>query len=230
MLHRVHVGFACNNRCRFCAQGELRHRPLAAVVEADLAEIQPGISVAFLGGEPTVSAELPGWIHAAREKGASFVLLQTNGRRIADPSYLRTLLDAGVSALDVSLHGSTAAMHDFHTEIDGSFAQTCEGLAAAAAERLPTGVTTVVTRSNFRHLVEIVELCRELGVRAVHFTLARAVGRAENSALIPIPELVRPHLHEAVAKARSLGVECAAGRTLTTPELRRWFGGLGVTA
>src|SRR6185437_11675072 len=137
-MRTITLGFACNNACVFCAQGEARHERPAAIgaeVARALDEITPGETVALLGGEPTIFADLPSWIRAADARGAAHIVVQTNGRRLAYRAYARSLREASTKlSLDVSLHGSTPAMHDWHTATPGSFAQTLQGLRNAHAE------------------------------------------------------------------------------------------------
>lgn len=232
----VTVGFACNNACVFCAQGERRASPGAgapADVAALIAAVEPGEVVAFLGGEPTLAADLPAWIRAAAARGAARVVVQTNGRRLAYRAYARALAEASPRlALDVSLHGATAAMHDYHTGVPGSFAQTVQGLRHARAERLPFGVTTVVTRSSFRHLAEIVRVAHAAGAAAVHLAPVEPFGHAARTAsrLVPAPEMVLPHLGRAVAEAQRLGLAVQIGdRVVSDPTgaAAGLFAGLG---
>jgi len=212
----ITVGFACNNACVFCAQGDLgRVRPsLAEDVDRAVEAIAPGETVAFLGGEPTLFAELPAWIRSAEARGAASILVQTNGRRLAYQAFARALREASPRlTLDVSLHGATAPMHDWHTHTDGSFAQTVQGLRHARAERIPAGVTTVVTQSNFRHLAEIAKVAHSAGASAIHFAPVEPVGRAARSParLVPAAEMVVPHLRRAAAVATGLGLRVQIG-------------------
>lgn len=229
-MHVVGTGFRCNNACVFCAQGALRtaDRGLDALaIERALAD-GPG-SVAFVGGEPTLHDELLAWVARARALGATTVLVQTNARRLAYASYARALAAAGVTTLDVSLHGSTAAMHDYHTSVAGSFAQTVTGIAHARAAGLAVGVTTVVTRSNFRHLSDVVRVAHARGADAIHLSPAVAEGRAlaARSRIVPAPELVRPHLASAIALAKALGLETLAGTVASSEAVRARFAGIG---
>ncbi len=207
MQRLVFVGFGCNNRCVFCAQGDLRVVLPArsdAEVGLDLEAIEPGDVAAFVGGEPTLAGALVDWLKLADEKGARRVLLQTNARRLAYPAYARALRGATPKlALDVSLTGSTAAMHDFHTRAPGSFAETGRGIRNARAAGIPVGVTVVITRSNYRHLAEIVELARALGADAIHLAPLELVGSAVSleKSLSPPDELVLPYLTRALAAA-----------------------------
>jgi len=215
-MRLVALGFSCNNACIFCAQGELRAGDAAQdqalrpqTPDAAIAAITPGEVVAIVGGEPTIHGDLPAWITAADARGAARIVVQTNGRRLAYRAYAHELAAASSRlTLDVSLHGSTAPMHDYHTSVPGSFQQTVQGLRNARAEGLPAGVTTVITRSNFRHLGEIVRVARACGASAVHLALAAPHGRAMRDAdrVIPAFEMVKPHLVAAITEARRLGL------------------------
>jgi pyruvate-formate lyase-activating enzyme len=205
---RVFVGARCNNGCRACPLEE-------RAVEAE--DVGPALAagraagcerVIFVGGEPTVHDGLTEWIGAAADAGYRAVGLQTNGRRLAYPRYARKLVDAGLQTADVSLHGPRAAIHDHHTRAPDSFRQTIAGLGAARAAGLAVGVTSVVTRSNHRHLVELVQLVATLRVDALHLTVARPVGgaAARFDAVVPRLALVAPHLRAAAEAARRLRV------------------------
>ncbi|MBI4952717.1 MAG: radical SAM protein [Myxococcales bacterium] len=216
-MQRIELGFVCNNRCVFCAQGSLGARagddptdPLAARVEAALGALRAGEPAAFVGGEPTLHDALPLWLaEAARRGAAPLLLVQTNGRRLAYLAYARSL--AAVSpalGLEVSLQGQSAAMHDYHTSTPGSFAQTVKGLRHARALGVPFALTTVVTRSSFRHLAEFVRLARHLGARSLSLARAARHGRAAAAAdrVIPNDEVVAPYLEAARDEARLLGL------------------------
>jgi MoaA/NifB/PqqE/SkfB family radical SAM enzyme len=238
-VRAITVGFACNNACVFCAQGDLGRGPppedTGERVLRALAETQPGETVALLGGEPTLFDALPAWIRAAGARGAAHVVVQTNGRRLAYRAFAAALRAASPRlSLDVSLQGSTAAMHDWHTGTAGSFAQTVQGIRNARAEGIPVGVTVVVTRSNFRHLGEIVRVARAAGALAVHFSPVELHGRAarDGARLVPAAELVAPYQRRAAAEAGRLGLGVQVGMGTGTgtgagPAGVVFFAGLG---
>jgi MoaA/NifB/PqqE/SkfB family radical SAM enzyme len=233
-MRAISVGFACNNACVFCAQGALRAAGGPAPdVEGQLAQIAAGEIVAFLGGEPTLCDALPAWIAAATARGAARVVVQTNGRRLAYKSYARVLREASPRlALDVSLHGATAALHEYQTGVPDSFAQTVQGLRHARAERIPAGVTTVITRSSFRHLLEITRLAHAAGAAALHFAPALPLGRAarDRARVVPADAMVAPHLGRAVAEAQRLGMSVMVGERALGPGplAAELFAGVGV--
>jgi MoaA/NifB/PqqE/SkfB family radical SAM enzyme len=234
-MRQIALGPSCNNACIFCAQGEMRAREAdGALVEARILEeigrVDAGEVIALVGGEPTLAEGLTGWIRAADARGARRIIVQTNGRRLAYRAYARALREASSRlTLDVSLHGATEAMHEYHTATAGSFRQTLMGLRHARAEGIETAVTTVVTRSNYRHLVEIVALARSAGAGAVHFAIAERYGSAARDAarVLPPIELTRPYLARAVAEADRLGLGWLVGDKASAAEVRARFAGLG---
>jgi hypothetical protein len=127
-------------------------------------------------------------------------------------------------------------MHDYHTGTPGSFEQTVIGLRRARAERIPVGLTTVITRSNFRHAQEIVRVAHATGARAVHFALAAPHGRAAElrDRVIPPRELAMPYLSRAVAEAQRLGlatvVEDGPSLKASAPSALDFFAGMGIAA
>jgi len=234
-IHRIFVGFRCNNRCVFCAQGELSSESpeVDARLGERLAAVGPGARVAFLGGEPTLHAELPAWISEAKQRGAREITVQTNGRRLSEAGYARILVASGTSRFEVALQGSTAAMHDFHTRQAGSFAETGSGIRRARGEGAAVFVTTVVTRSNYRHVSEIVDLVRSLGAERSAFRLAVAQGRAARGGdppVVPPLTLVKPYLSRALARARQSGFSCTVMTTAAAEAGDSEWLGLGPVA
>jgi len=207
------LGFACNNRCVFCAQGSLRARtsrsePTAVRAALRLAGADDRRVVAFVGGEPTLDPNLADYIWEARRLGCARVLLQTNGRRLAYSAYLRTLRDAGLSAVEISLTGPRADVHDYHTRVADSFRQTLAGLRESRRAGLPVGLTFVVTRSNYRHLAETVTIAARIGVQAVHFAGARPRGAAltERSRVVPRIEAMADPFARVLEASDAVGI------------------------
>jgi hypothetical protein len=171
---------ACNNGCLFCPQAGTAESVLdPAALDAALTRArEEGDEVTFVGGEPTLWPRLPDAVRVARGLGFRRVGLQSNGRRLADRHYTATLVDAGLTDLQLSIHGASAAVHDYHTGIEGSLAQSVAGLAAARAGGLSVAVNTVLTRSNYRVLAEIPRLLATRGVSAWLVVVPHAAGRA----------------------------------------------------
>ncbi|MFO0550517.1 MAG: radical SAM protein [Polyangiaceae bacterium] len=210
-MHRIFLGAACNNACITCPIGAADREPPRRFegVEELIVKATDDEAIAFTGGEPTLAPELPKWIALARERGAPRIIVQTNARRLAYRAYLEELLAAGAGrlAIEATLFGSNAAMHDYHTAVEGSFKQTCTGIANAARARVQVGVQVVATRSNYRHLVEIARVVKALGATAARIVIASAEGRAAAPSVQPNPEMVEPH--RALARRELASLESA---------------------
>lgn len=210
----VRSGYACNNACRFCDQGDWREtrdersdEEVLQLVDQAVETARAGSGVVvFAGGEVTLRPELPQWIERAREQGARRVLIQTNGRMLAYPRNARKLVSAGADIFAVALHGHIAPLHDWLTRVPGSYEQALKGIENARRAGANVLVNTVITRSNFRHLPEIVALLPRLGVGGIRFIWLRSEGHAEAQipSLAASPDMVSRYLIRALELARGL--------------------------
>lgn len=207
----VTTGYSCNNRCLFCAQGDLRSQQQDASSEEIRRVLQqrirPGATVVLSGGEIGLRPEVADWISVAKTLGADQVWLRTNGRMAAYSQWLKRLMNKGLSGLEVQLLGADAACHDYLTNCAGSWTQTLTGIRRAQALGLAVAIRTVLTRSNFRHLGEMAALLPRVGVRRwwiINPTLVGNAGRVAGS-LAPRIELLAPVVNRAAARFRGLG-------------------------
>ncbi len=205
----VKVGFACNNRCVFCAQGDKRSGcakiPIAELAER-LASARAGSrGLVLTGGEPLLHREILALVAVARRLGYRPIQIQTNGRMLSYPDLTRRLAEAGVTEISPSLHGSTAAMHDALTRAPGSFAQTVEGIRNVVRAGMTIVTNTVITRANLQDVPAIVELLALLGVGEAQLAFVHPVGTAMElfDEVVPrLPDVVAP-----LARARAIAIE-----------------------
>ena len=176
------VGFACNNRCLFCAQGEKRRQtgfvPAAQLVEHLRSASAPGRGLVLTGGEPTIRKDLVELVRVARGFGYAPIQVQTNGRMLAYPELVQRLFDAGVSEFSPALHGPTAEIHDALTRTEGSFDQTVAGIERVIESGAVVVTNTVVVRQNLAHLSATVDVLADLGVLKSQLALVHPVGTA----------------------------------------------------
>jgi radical SAM protein with 4Fe4S-binding SPASM domain len=76
---------------------------------------------------------------------------------------IRTLADCGVSAMSLSLDGSTAARHDAVRGIHGTFDRTLQAAAEIVAAKIPLQINTLITNDTQHDLPEIHALARDVG-------------------------------------------------------------------
>lgn len=189
----LQLGHFCNNRCVFCASGQLTEqghaapvpaRKLRAALEAVAAK---GIRrVTFLGGEPTIQESfLPG-LRAAAELGFTQVVIFTNGARLADPRF-RDAVESVVSAhgIDlqwrISIQGADAVSHDRAVGKPGAFARIVRGLEALAAQGRAVTVNMCLTSGSVATLPALADLVLRYRVQQVCIDMVRPVSAGERT-------------------------------------------------
>ncbi len=197
----------------------------AAVIDAALAQVEPGDGVAIVGGEPTRFGGLADVVRRARDRGATDVLVPTGGRALAVEGYAETLAAAGVTLVDVALHGPAAPLHDYLTGVPGGFRQAVAGLRRARAAGLGVGVTALLSRANYRHAAEIVRLAHAVGVHSARLLAMTHDAPPAHPRFRPLPaaSMTRPHVALATALAARLELPCALEKTSAAPSHGGWL-------
>jgi len=202
----VKVGFACNNHCKFCVQGNKREKfgrksfqRLANILKLNAAK-RPG--VVFTGGEPTLHPDLVELVRMASALGYSSIQIQSNGRMFSYAGYCEQLVRAGATEFSPALHGHDPNSHDYHTSVSGSFEQTVQGIKNLKSMGQRVITNTVITRSNFRLLPNIAQLLVELKVDQFQLAFVHPVGSAgpemNFASIVPRFQLLEPYLHKAL--------------------------------
>ena len=209
------IGFACNNRCHFCAQGEKRgvldRRPLDQIVRALAAAAADGVKgVVFTGGEPTLHPDLPAAVSAAKSAGFESIQIQSNGRRFAYPAYCRQLLAAGVTEFSPSLHGSRAKIHDDQTRAPGAWRQVVSGIRNLKSLGAKVLTNSVVTKGNYTDLPALARLLVHLGVDQFQFAFIHIVGSAAEAAqdIVPRKSEAVPYMLEGMRIGKAARIRC----------------------
>jgi len=213
----VTVDFHCHSACRFCIVQEgmnyfkgVPYELFQAAVE-DNVRSQRYRRVTFTGGEVTLERKLFDYIELARAS-ASFehIRLQTNGRLLADASFARRLVDAGVDEFFVSLHGHDAATQDYISQRPGSFDEAIRGLQNLSELGVCVMTNTVLTTLNQPHLAAIVDAVRPFQpVRMEWWNYLPMEDYADERDLLSPMDVLAPSLREAIARARDAGIESA---------------------
>ncbi|NMB75147.1 MAG: radical SAM protein [Myxococcales bacterium] len=217
------IGFACNNRCRFCVQGDKRERfgrrsenELRKILEQSRERYD---GVVFTGGEPTLHPALVRLISEARRLKYRSIQIQSNGRMFAYRDLCMRLVEAGANEFSPALHGHRAELHDFLTTVEGSFEQTVAGIRNLKHLGQFIVTNSVITRSNFRHLPQLAELLVDLGVDQYQLAFVHPVGTALSnfSSIVPRFEMIEPYVKAA------LDVGISSDKTVMTEAIPHCF-------
>ncbi|MFY9855027.1 MAG: radical SAM protein [Terracidiphilus sp.] len=195
----IPLWYGCNSDCSICMLSSLEEK-LAAVPYDRFCELVVKLihdgrrrNLILSGGEVTTFEQLERYIaFAASFRWFSRIQIQTNGRRLADPNYLRRLIDAGVNEFFISLHGPEK-VHDAINRRPGAFRQVMTGLDNLA--RYPEiGVitNTVWTRQNSGCVVPFfAEIARLPFLREMHLWNFFPMGDKPGELVESIPELLK---------------------------------------
>jgi radical SAM protein with 4Fe4S-binding SPASM domain len=180
--------YGCNNTCGHCYNPP-RRTGMPSLALDDWRRVLEKLAavgvprVIFTGGEPTLFAGLNRLIARADRLGM-MTGLNTNGRRLADRAFARSLHESGLSHVQVTL---ASCRRDVHNAITGaaSFDETVAGIRAALDVGLHTITNTTLNRHNADHAEQTVEFLHALGVRtfAVNGMIRSGRGRANPDAI-----------------------------------------------
>ena len=161
--------FKCQNDCVHCYAGgphetaELNTSQWKEVIDR-LSQI--GIFIlTFTGGEPTLREDLPELLQYAQNKGMVTGLI-TNGRKLKDTEYVKTLEKAGLDFVQVTLESHQPKIHDLMTAAEGSWKETVAGIKNAAQSQIYVTTNTTLSKYNAPDFLRTIDYIKELGVAA----------------------------------------------------------------
>ncbi|MGC9357252.1 MAG: radical SAM protein, partial [Anaerolineae bacterium] len=159
--------YACNNACPHCYNEPERFEMDSLDGEgwSRVLDILAGLGVPHViltGGEPTLHPDLSAIVHYGETLGL-IVGMNTNGRRLSHLPTMRSLVEAGLDHVQITLESSRA---DVHNAMVGAtaFGQTVQGIENALASDIHTITNTTLTRRNADHALEIVDFLHNLGL------------------------------------------------------------------
>ena len=160
--------YACNLDCEFCYNDVgLAGQPLSlAEYRAALDELadMDVLNVTFSGGEPLANKDFFAIAGHARDLG--FVIrVKSNGHALRGAVAKRLREEVDPYIVEVSLHGSSAAVHDKQTRVPGSFQRLLENLKELRALGIRLKVNSTLTRYNEHELEGIFAISDDLGAQ-----------------------------------------------------------------
>jgi MoaA/NifB/PqqE/SkfB family radical SAM enzyme len=182
----------CNLRCAHCSvgksyfAGEIKEIPLEQKLEIVDKLAEGGVKIlSLLGGEPLVMKEdFFSVIERAVSRGLKISLV-TNGI-LLDGRVMERVVESGIERIVVSLEGASKETHEFVRGKD-TFKKVIDNMAKLTsyiekrAVPLQVSVNTVLTRSNYPEIDELIDLCIRLRVNEWTLLSLGAVGFAEDN-------------------------------------------------
>lgn len=164
-----YVGFACNERCRFCyylesiESGTTENR----TTEQNKKQIREGrkifgkSQIEFTGGEATIRPDFPELVAYAKELGYEEISLITNGLKMSHLHYCQKLVEAGLNDVLFSFHSYDPAKHDWLTQIPGSHRRLKQAVENMISLGVKIRFNSVITSENYKDLPAHLEfLCQ----------------------------------------------------------------------
>jgi radical SAM protein len=175
---------ACDLACRHCrAEARPAREPEelttgeCRAVLADLAAAgPPAPRVIFTGGDPLKRPDLLELVREAVALGLGASVAPSATTALTGDA-VRALRQAGVSAMSLSLDGSTPARHDAIRGVLGCYGWTLAAAARIVAAGIPLQVNTLVTRETERDLEDVAEVVQRLGAARWSLFFLIPVGR-----------------------------------------------------
>jgi radical SAM protein with 4Fe4S-binding SPASM domain len=161
--------FKCQNDCVHCYAGGPHETPELTTVQwktviDKLSDI--GVFIFTLtGGEPTLREDLPALIQYAQNKGIVTGLI-TNGRKLKDTSFVKTLEEAGLDFMQVTLESHKPQIHDSITNSKGSWKETVAGIRNAAQSQMYVSTNTTLNKQNEADFLTTIDFIKGLEVNA----------------------------------------------------------------
>ena len=211
----IKVGFSCNNRCKFCVQGNKRKQyddRETSEVKRILKEAQDDHEgVVFTGGEATLRDDLPELVQYANDLTFQTIQIQSNGRRFAYKGYCKELIDSGANQFALALHGSNSEIHDSLTNTPNSFEQTVAGIKNLIDMNQDVLMNTVITKPNFKDLPNIADLFIDLEVEQfqfafIHINQVIMSNQRLIEEIVPRKSKVMPFVKEGLEKGINAGI------------------------
>lgn len=175
----------CNLECAHCyiaagswqaAAGELETAECTRIAD-EILSISPSPLFILSGGEPLLRDDLETIAAHATAAGAT-VVVGTNGTRLTRER-IRSLKDAGVTGVAVSIDSLDARYHDRFRHGGGALRDTIAAVERLRDQRLDFVVQTSLTRGNRREIPALAAWAADHGAVSFNVYFLVATGRGE---------------------------------------------------
>lgn len=179
--------------------------------------IQSLACISITGGEPTLRTDLLEIVNQLCSRGASQIVMHTNGHKVAeDRQLLKKLVAAGITGIGVNIDGMEEN-HNWIRQHNKSFDLSIQALRQAKEVNVDTMVSTVVTSRSIKDLESLRDLVSRLQPGRWRLIPLEPIGRAKRQDVLT-PEMfarVVDFVLETLTERSELSVEFGCGQ---------WFG------
>jgi MoaA/NifB/PqqE/SkfB family radical SAM enzyme len=209
----IALDYRCNLRCLGCRACEDTGQSLTGVEVRALLAAREARNLWIGGGEPTLREDLFSVVVTAKKLGFERVLLQTNGLRLAYPSYLDALIRAGVTDVSLNVKSHRPEVHYRLSGREGAHALLLQALENLRGTELRRAADVLLTRSTVVDLPETIRRFATLGVQQFTLWLLSAADVDDPRVREEVPRIADIPIEAALETAREMGVELVSMHT-----------------
>jgi len=203
---------SCNQNCIFCIFDRLTNTktitnnknligiPTDEAKNRIIKSKETSNSVNFMGGEPLLKKDLIELISFSKKQGFEKINVNTNGSLLYNSDFVRSLRDAGLTQLTISLHSHIRKKQEEISRTKGNYDKTVQGIKNCKSLGLTTSVSIVIYSGNYMQLPETAKFVDNIGnISTICFLFIRPNQDVFNiKGLIPKISEVRPSLFKAM--------------------------------
>jgi MoaA/NifB/PqqE/SkfB family radical SAM enzyme len=212
------TGFSCNQNCKFCSvrRGNFDKTTEQVKEDIDRAVKENPKEINFTGGEPTIRRDIFELIEYVKSKGLKERRVTTNGRLFSYENFTHKIVDNGLTGAIFSIHAPNAELHDYLTQVRGSFEQAIKGLENLREFSSEIDVNVLINTKNYKSLPELAEfLIDKYDIRAMCLIFPTIDGNLlKNLYLVPTYNEIKKYLHKTIDVIKDRG---KTGWTLNMP-------------
>ena len=169
----IGVTYRCQCRCVHCGMRMYTSDNIRELSEDEITGLiknvrkMGAVEITLFGGEPLLREDLSQIISfACREK--MFISMDTNGL-LLDRERIRSLKNAGISTIKISLDSPYPEEHDRMRGLPGAFDSAISAIRECLRQKVPCVISTYASHENLAsgQLSELIELGRKMKVTAV---------------------------------------------------------------
>ena len=213
LTYDLKVGYACNNKCKHCVIDDSKDRLIDQKENINLTTeecfsqidemVAKGIgNIILTGGEVTIRKDFRELIDKCVKHGLA-ITIQTNGRNLQSQYVVESIKDVENIRFVVALHGESDEVHDYITQVNGSFRETCDSIKKMCQLGKLVVIKVVISKINIKELPGIVKLVSSLGAKYICFAFPHGHGAARKNfkEVIPTYTELGPYLKELVKES-----------------------------